>query len=180
MQDSRYPIGPFSYQPAATWDERRTRRLIWIDEIAAAPARLRASVAGLTSEQLDTPYRDGVWTVRQVVHHVPESHMNAYIRFKLALTEDRPAIKPYDEAAWAKLNHVPETPIETSLALLDSLHDRFVRVLRLMTEGDFGRAFVHPELGVVPLEKNLALYAWHGKHHVAHVTSLRERKGWNR
>jgi DinB superfamily len=132
----------------------------------------------LNDAQLDTPYRDGGWTVRQVVHHVPESHMNAYIRFKLALTENEPTIKPYDEAAWAELSDVHETPIEVSLALVDNLHDRWVRVLRSMSDADFLKQFRHPELGVVSLEKNLALYAWHGKHHVAHIASLRDRKQW--
>jgi hypothetical protein len=139
---------------------------------------LRAAVAGLTPEQLDTPYRPDGWSVRQVVHHVPESHMNAYIRFKLALTEDEPVVKPYDEAAWAKLPDISGTPIETSLTLLDALHDRWVRVLRLLDDTAFKRTFRHPEIGVITLEKNLALYAWHGKHHVAHITSLRDRMGW--
>lgn len=135
-------------------------------------------MAGLTSEQLDTPYRPDGWTVRQVVHHVPESHMNAYIRFKLALTEDEPTIKPYDEVAWAKLPDVESTPIEVSLTMLDALHDRWVRVLKEMRDADFARTFRHPHLGLVRLEGNLALYAWHGKHHLAHITSLRDRKGW--
>jgi hypothetical protein len=139
---------------------------------------LRAAVAGLNEEQLNTPYRDGGWTVRQVIHHVPESHMNAYIRFKLALTEDDPTIKPYNEAAWAETADVRDTPVEVSLALLDNLHNRWVVLLKSMSDADFSKQFRHPELGVVPLEKNLALYAWHGKHHVAHITSLRERKQW--
>jgi hypothetical protein len=135
-------------------------------------------VSRLNEEQLNTPYRDGGWTVRQVVHHVPESHMNAYIRFKLALTEKEPTIKPYDEAAWAELPDVPETPIEVSLKLMDSLHVRWVTMLQLMSEADFLKRFLHPERGVVTLEMNLAMYAWHGKHHVAHITALRERKQW--
>jgi len=132
----------------------------------------------LNEAQLDTPYRDGGWTVRQVVHHVPDSHMNAYMRFRLALTEHEPVIKPYDEAAWAELVDGKTAPPEISLALLDALHDRWVRLLRSMTDADFQKQFRHPELGVVPLEKNLALYAWHGKHHVAHITRLRERMQW--
>jgi hypothetical protein len=172
--DLSYPIGKFSFPPSTTPEQRR----LWIDEIAAAPQHLRAAVDGLTAEQLDTPYRPGGWTVRQVVHHVPESHMNAYIRFKLALTEDEPTIKPYDEAAWAKLGDVETTPVETSLAMLGALHDRWVRVLELMNKDAFARTFRHPELGLVKLEGNLALYAWHGKHHVAHITSLRDRMGW--
>jgi uncharacterized damage-inducible protein DinB len=172
MENLKYPIGRFSFQPPSTTEQRQ----VWIGEIAEAPAKLRAALAGLDDTQLNTPYRDGGWTVRQVVHHVPESHMNAYIRFKLALTEHEPTIKPYDEAAWAELSDVRETPIEVSLALLDNLHDRWVRVLRSMSDAGFLKQFRHPELGVVSLEKNLALYAWHGKHHVAHITSLRERK----
>jgi DinB superfamily len=154
------------------------QRQTWIAEIATAPAYLRAAVAGLNEQQLNTPYREGGWTVRQVVHHVPESHMNAYIRFKLALTETDPTVKPYDEAAWAETADVRETPIEVSLALLENLHTRWVVLLRSMSDADFKKQFVHPEIGVVSLEKNLALYAWHGKHHVAHITSLRERKRW--
>jgi len=127
---------------------------------------------------LNTPYRDGGWTVRQVIHHVPESHMNAYIRFKLALTENEPTIKPYDEAAWAETADVRETPIEVSLALLENLHARWVVLLRSMNPADFTKQFQHPERGVVTLEMNLALYAWHGKHHAAHITSLRERMKW--
>ncbi len=154
------------------------QRKQWIAEIAEAPAKLRAAIAGLNEDQLNTPYRDGGWTVRQVIHHVPESHMNAYIRFKLALTENEPVVKPYDEAAWAETADVLETPIEVSLATLENLHKRWVILLRSMRDADFLKQFRHPELGAVPLEKNLALYAWHGKHHAAHITSLRERKQW--
>jgi len=139
---------------------------------------LRAAVAGLRPEQLDTPYRPGGWTVRQVVHHVPDSHMNSYMRFKLALTEDEPTIKPYDEKLWAELADTPATPVEVSLTLLESMHDRWVRLLRSLQDAHFERQFRHPELGVVRLDRNLALYAWHGKHHVAHITSLRERMSW--
>jgi hypothetical protein len=173
-EDLRHPIGRFSFQPPSTREQRQT----WIAEIAAAPAQLRAAIAGLNEEQLNTPYRDGGWTVRQVIHHVPESHMNAYIRFKLALTENEPTVKPYDESAWAETADVRDTPIEVSLALLDNLHKRWVVLLRSMSDADFAKQFRHPELGVVPLEKNLALYAWHGKHHTAHITSVRERKQW--
>jgi uncharacterized damage-inducible protein DinB len=170
----KYPIGKFSF-PGPASPEQRTK---WIAEIAETPGKLRAAVAGLNVEQLDTPYRPGGWTVRQVVHHVPESHMNAYIRFKLALTENEPTIKPYDEDAWSKLPDVAPTPIETSLALLDSLHVRFVTLLGLMSDADFARQFRHPEIGVIRLDRNLALYAWHGKHHTAHITTLRDRMGW--
>jgi uncharacterized damage-inducible protein DinB len=169
-----FPIGKFSFPQSIT----PTQRKQWIDEVAATPANLRAAVAGLTAEQLETPYRPGGWTVRQVVHHVPESHMNAYIRFKLALTEDEPTVKPYDEALWAKTPDVASTPIETSLAMLDALHDRWVHVLRSLDEVAFARKFRHPEIGEVTLERNLSLYAWHGKHHVAHITALRDRMGW--
>jgi hypothetical protein len=139
---------------------------------------MRAAVEGLTNEQLDTPYRFGGWTVRQVVHHVPDSHLNSYVRFKLALTEDTPTIKPYDEAAWARLADTATVETETSLALLESLHDRWVRLLESMSDADFKRSFLHPELGLARLDQNLALYAWHGKHHVAHITALRDRMGW--
>jgi len=174
VEDLRHPIGRFSFQPPSTAEQRQK----WIAEIADAPAQLRAAIAGLNEEQLNTPYREGGWTVRQVIHHVPESHMNAYIRFKLALTEHEPTIKPYDEAAWAETAEVRETPLEVSLVLLESLHKRWVVLLQSMSDADFLKQFRHPELGVVPLEKNLALYAWHGKHHTAHITALRERMQW--
>ncbi len=173
-KDPRYPIGKFVYDGPPT----QAQRSDLISSIEQTPAALRAAVKGLTPQQLDTPYREGGWTVRQVVHHVPESHMNAYIRFKLALTEDEPTIKPYAEDLWAKLPDVQAVPIEVSLALLDSLHVRFVEVLRGMQNDDWKRTFVHPEQGVVPLERNLGLYAWHGRHHVAHVTELRKKMGW--
>jgi hypothetical protein len=172
VADRRYPIGKFSFPKSTT----PTQRELWIAEIAEAPAKLRAAVAGLTPPQLDTPYRDGGWTARQVAHHLPESHMISYVRFKLALTEEEPTIKGYDEAAWAKLGDVQSTPVETSLALLDALHDRWVRLLRTLDEAAFARTFRHPELGVIRLDQNLALYAWHGKHHVAHVASVRGRQ----
>jgi uncharacterized damage-inducible protein DinB len=174
MADLRYPIGKFSF-PQSTTPEQR---LQWIAEIAGTPRALRAAIKGLTPEQLNTPYRPGGWTVRQVVHHVPESHMNSYIRFKLALTEIEPTIKPYDEAAWAKTADVEETPVSVSLALLDNLHERWVTLLRSLDEAALARTFRHPELGLVRLDAALALYAWHGKHHTAHITSLRERMGW--
>ena len=174
VEDLRHPIGRFSFQPPSTAEQRRK----WIAEIAEAPAQLRAAIEGLNEEQLNTPYRDGGWTVRQVVHHVPESHMNSYMRFKLALTEHEPTITPYDEAAWAETADVRETPIEVSLALLENLHKRWVILLNSLNDADFQKQFRHPALGVVPLDKNLALYAWHGKHHVAHITSLRERRQW--
>ena len=173
-QDPRYPIGKFS-APASISESDRAK---FIEEVAAAPARLRAAISGLSPEQFATPYREGGWSVRQLAHHVPDSHMNAYIRFKLALTEDEPTIKTYEEARWAELADTAETPVETSLALLDALHTRWVNLLRSLKPADWSRKFRHPALGEMTLEKNLALYAWHGKHHVAHITTLRKNKGW--
>lgn len=175
MSDPRYPIGPFRYENPPTEAQRNE----FINDIERAPAALRAAIKGLSAAQIETPYRDGGWTVRQVVHHVPESHMNAYIRFKLALTEDEPTIKPYMEDRWAKLADVPVTPLEPSLALMDSLHQRWVILMRGLKGEDWKRTFRHPERGeTLTLEKNLALYSWHGKHHVAHITELRKRMGW--
>jgi uncharacterized damage-inducible protein DinB len=139
---------------------------------------MRTAVAGLSDEQLNTPYRPEGWTVRQVVHHVPESHMNSYVRFKLALTEEEPTIKPYFEDRWAQLDDANQAPVGLSLDLLDALHGRWVWFLRSLKDADFQRTFRHPELGTVSLDRNIALYAWHGRHHVAHITSLRERMGW--
>jgi uncharacterized damage-inducible protein DinB len=174
MSDSRYPIGKFHYDGPPSEEQMRA----FLDEIAQTPANLRSVVKGLSDAQLDTPYRDGGWTVRQVVHHVPDSHMNSYVRFKLALTEDDPTIKPYAEDRWAELADTKSTPIEVSLTLLDSLHDRWVRLLRSLHADDWKKTFRHPALGPMTLEKTLALYAWHGKHHVAHITELRKREGW--
>ena len=174
MNDLRFPIGKFSY--AGAMDDKE--KLKSIDEIAEAPSRLRTAVEGLSNSQLDTPYRPEGWTVRQVVHHVPDSHLNSYVRFKLALTEDEPTIKTYEEARWADLADTTTTPLEVSLTLLDSLHDRWVRLLRSLTPEQWKRTFRHPELGPMNLEKTLALYAWHGKHHVAHITELRKRMSW--
>src|SRR6476620_9464894 len=149
------------------------RRAECIARIAAAPEHLRTAVAGLDDAQLDTPYRPGGWTVRQVVHHVPDSHLNAYTRIKLALTEDEPTIKPYEEARWAELPDARTGPIEISLALLEALHRRWVLLLRELQPADFTRQFRHPEHGrAMSLDEVLALYAWHGRHHVAHITSL--------
>ena len=174
MSDLSFPIGKFHFDGAMTADQKRSA----LDDIANTPANVRLAVQGLSEAQLDTPYRPEGWTVRQVVHHVPDSHMNAYIRFKLALTEDEPTIKPYEQQLWADLSDTKSTPIEVSLTLLDSLHERWVQLLRSFTATDWKRTFRHPELGVVSLEKNLALYAWHGRHHVAHITDLRKRSGW--
>ena len=174
MADLRYPIGKFTYEGLSTEEQKQK----YINDIEQAPANLRAAVKGLSDQQLDTPYRPEGWTVRQVTHHVPDSHLNAYVRFKLALTEDAPTIKPYAEDLWAQLADTQTTPVEVSLTLLDSLHTRWVRLLRSLKVEDWRRTFRHPQLGEVSLEKNLVLYAWHGRHHVAHITRLRERNGW--
>ena len=175
MEDLRYPVGKFNFEADLTEEQIKQA----IDDIAEAPAKLRAAVNGLTDAQLDTPYREGGWTARQVVHHVVDSHLNSYIRLRLALTEDEPTIKPYDEGQWAELVDARTSPVEVSLALLEPLHQRWVTLLKSLTPEDFKRKFRHPELGTVTLEKNVGLYAWHGKHHTAHITGLREREGWN-
>ncbi len=174
MTDLRYPIG--KYEPVTNLTESLRRE--WIDNIAAAPVILRAAVKGLSEEQLNTPYRPEGWTVRQVVHHVADSHMNAYTRFRLALTEDGPTVKPYQEDKWARLEDARTAPVEISLSLIDSLHSRWVLLLRSLSPADFGRTFRHPERGVMTLDANLGMYAWHGRHHTAHITSLRNRMGW--
>src|SRR5271155_5585733 len=173
--DLRYPVGKFQRVETLTPAERREH----IDAIAETPARLSAAVSGLNPEQLDTPYRPGGWTVRQVAHHLPDSHMNAFARFKLALTEDVPTIKPYDEARWAELADAKMAPISSSLDLLESLHKRWVLMLKSLAPEDWARKFRHPEHEKpMSIDNSLALYAWHGKHHVAHITSLRQRNGW--
>ena len=175
MSDPRYPVGRFVLEGEIT----PTRREAWINEIALAPSLLRTAVQSLTDAQFDTPYRDGGWTVRQVVHHVPDSHLNAYVRFKLALTEDNPTIKSYDEVRWAELPDTAVTQIGVSLMLLEALHRRWVLLLRAMTETDWARTYFHPEhQKSFRLDGILAMYAWHGRHHVAHITSLRDRMGW--
>ena len=173
--DLQYPVGRFEWSGGPNSPEDRRRLL---DQIEHTPAKLRAAVEGLSAEQIDTPYRPGGWTVRQLVHHVPDSHLNSYIRFKLALTEDEPVIKPYEQTRWAELEDAKTADIGISLALLDSLHKRWVILLRSLSAGDYARKFRHPDLGEVTLDMNLALYGWHGRHHVAHITSLRERMGW--
>jgi hypothetical protein len=172
--DLRYPIGDIP-RPEALTPERRTEA---IDVIATLPVRMREAVYGLADPQLDTPYRPGGWTVRQVVHHVADSHLNAFIRMKLALTEDCPTITPYDEKTWAELADVT-LPVEISLKLLDSLHARWTAIYRTLTPAHFSRTFLHPELeGPQMLDRQLQSYAWHSRHHVAHITRLREREGW--
>jgi len=172
----RYPTGRF-HRPKRPLENAERREMI--DAIARLPDDFRGAVRALSESQLDTPYRPEGWTVRQVVHHVPDSHMNAFVRFKLALTEDVPTIKPYDEAEWAKLSDARDTPIETSLTLLSALHDRWVRLLRAMSPDDFARKLNHPDWDApLSLDTMLALYAWHGPHHTAHITNLRQRMGW--
>ncbi len=173
MTDLQYPIGRSTRVTTLT----PAQRAECIEQIAAAPTLLRRAVAGLDEQQFDTPYRPGGWTVRQVVHHLPDSHLNAYVRCKLALTEDVPTIKPYDQARWAE---TPDAgaPVEVSLALFDALHRKWVLLLRGLGPDDFARRFNHPESGPTTLDTVLAMYAWHGRHHVAHITGLRERMGW--
>ena len=166
----KYPVGRF--QPSGK-KLNADERAVLIDQIAATPGLMREAVWRLHPSQLDVPYREGGWTARQVVHHVPDSHLNSYIRFKLALTEESPTIRPYDEAAWAKLPDTEQTDIETSLLLLESLHKRWVTLLRAMTEEQWSRRLRHPEIGEIDLHYMLELYAWHGRHHLGHVRSVK-------
>ena len=172
--DLRYPVGKNQLKSVLTPEERRAA----IEQIAGLPARVRAAVSGLTREQMETPYRPGGWTVRQVVHHLPDSHMHAFLRFKLALTEDQPTIKPYDEARTAELADSKDLPAEVSLVLLDALHQRWAALLRGMRPEEFARRLNHPERGLVTLDGLVDDYAWHGRHHAAHITSLRQRMAW--
>lgn len=169
----RYPIGRFK---APAENNAATRRG-HIETLRLLPERIREAVSGLSEAQLDTPYRDGGWTVRQLVHHVADSHANSYIRFKLALTEDWPTIRPYDEAAWARLAD-SRLPIDGSLVFIEALHARWVALLESLTDKDFERGFNHPENGRQSLALALAIYEWHSRHHTAHITRLRERQGW--
>jgi hypothetical protein len=173
IPDPRYPIGEFKLSPPLTPDMRAGA----IEAIAVLPARMREAVHGLSESQIDSPYRPGGWTVRQVVHHVPDSHLNAYVRVKLALTEDNPTIKPYDQDAFATLAD-QRLPIEISLSLLDALHTRWVAVWKAMTPDQFTRPLYHPEIGAITVDYLLQQYAWHSRHHVGHITRLREREGW--
>ena len=170
MPDLSYPVGKFVMP--APFDRRAL-----VAEIAALPASLRAAVHGLEGAQLETPYREGGWTVRQVVHHVADSHMNAFVRTKLTLTEDRPVIKPYDQDAWAALADA-RLPLAPSLAILDAVHERWETVLRGVGDAEGAREFVHPEHGARTLDWMIALYAWHGRHHTGHVLQLRAARGW--
>jgi hypothetical protein len=173
--DERYPIG----KPELALAIGEERRLELIGQIEQAPAGFRQALQGLTDAQLDTPYREGGWTARQVAHHLPDSHANAYVRFRLALTETEPTIKPYAEQAWAELPDSRTLAVEPSLRLLEALHERWVATLRAMSPEDFARGFFHPELRRrVSLEEALQSYAWHGRHHTAHVLGLRQRRGW--
>jgi uncharacterized damage-inducible protein DinB len=172
--DPRYPIGKWTRQPGLDADACA----LLIQQIASAPAGLAAAVKGLTDAQLDTPYRDGGWTPRQIVHHVADSHMNAYARFKLGVTEDTPTIKPYHEALWAETVDGRTAPIDSSLMVIDGLHRRWVQFLRSLDGKAFARTIVHPERGPMTLVDLLQLYAWHGRHHTAHITGLRQRMGW--
>jgi len=174
-QDPRYPIGPFASlgRPLDT-----TERDARIEAIAEHPARIRAAVEGLSDTQLDTPYREGGWTVRQVVHHLADSHVNAYVRFKLGVTEDAPTLKSYDEGAWANLPDAERGPAASSLSVLDAIHARWVAFLGALAEDDFGRTVVYTNGRELTIDVLLEIYAWHGAHHVAHVTRLRERMGW--
>jgi hypothetical protein len=174
LERLKYPIGRFTARSSLSASERHAL----IDDIAVLPADLRGAVSDLSAEQLDTPYRPGGWTVRQVIHHLPDSHLNSYVRFKLAVTEQEPTIKVYDQVAWATLADACHDDIGMSLVLLEALHRRWTVFLRSLTGEQFARTFRHPELGLVTLEANLQLYAWHGRHHLAHVVRLRERMDW--
>jgi hypothetical protein len=175
MDDPRYPIGPFASVRRPLTDEERAERIAAIE---AHPANMRAATDGLTEEQLDTPYRDGGWTVRQVVHHVVDSHVNSYVRFKLAVTEDHPTIVTYEQTVWAEFPDAKSAPIEGSLAMLEALHPRWVSFLRALTPEQFQRTARHPEVGDITVDNLLEIYGWHCPHHEAHITRLRERKGW--
>jgi hypothetical protein len=170
----KYPIGKFEFKKDVTSESRKT----FIKEIELLPGKLSKAVSGLNDEQLDTPYRHDGWTVRQVVHHIPDSHLNAYVRIKLALTEKEPTIKTYEEKEWAKLHDYYQTPIEVSINLLEALHKRWVVLLNSLNENDFRRKFKHPDWGLISIDYLVSQYAWHGNHHVSHITSLRERMGW--
>ena len=173
-ENLKYPIGRFQWDAAASASDRMRA----IEEIARLPGMLKSALAGLSEEQLDAPYRPEGWTVRQVVHHVADSHLNAFVRFRLGLTELEPLIKPYDEKAWAELADACSAPVEASVLIVQGMHDRWGLLLRTLSDEDFRRRFRHPERGLMSLDQVTRLYAWHGRHHVAHITSLRERMNW--
>lgn len=176
MTDLRYPIG--RYTPPATITFEQVQQ--WVGDLEAFPHHLRTAVEGLSDEQLDTTYRSGGWTLRQVVHHVADSHLNSIIRFKWAMTEQEPTIKAYFEDRWATLGDY-QLPIAVSLHMIDAIHTRLVALLRSMTASDFDRIFHHPEMTKpVRLAWNVGLYAWHGKHHLAHITTTIDREGWTK
>jgi len=174
LDDIRYPIGRFEFYAPYNSDDRP----VWLAQLAEAPANLRAAVAGLNDQQLDTPYREGGWTLRQVVHHLADAHVNWYIRPKLAVTEDQPTIKPYAEQLWAELPDARSSPIEPSLAMFEGVHARFVRFFGSLAPGDWSRKFMHPEWGALKVEDVLRAMAWHARHHTGHITGLRRRMGW--
>jgi len=174
MSDPRFPIGKPEFRTDLTAADRKAL----VDRIEATPAALNAAIEGLDQSQLDTPYRDGGWTVQQLVHHVFDSHCNAFIRFRLALTEDHPRITAYDQAAWAELADATAVPVSVSAQLIEGLHQRWVAMLHAFDESDWSRTLDHPENGDMSLDDMLQMYAWHGDHHVRHITALREAKGW--
>lgn len=174
MPDLRYPVGDFTATPTFTAADRAAA----ITTLTEAPARLRLACAGLSDGQLDTPFRPGGWTVRQVVHHVADSHINAYLRTKFALSDDNPTVRPYPEAIWAEMSDGRTAPVSMSLNLLDALHGRWVMLLRSLTAAQFARTLLHPERGTMTIDDVLAMYEWHSRHHTAHITALREREGW--
>jgi hypothetical protein len=173
-EDPRYPIGKFKKNERLSGEERAAALAV----LEPAPARFREALAGLTDAQLDTPYREGGWTVRQLAHHLPDSHLNMYVRVRLALTEDVPTVRPYDEKLWAELPDARTAPVEASLAMLEGAHSRLVHLLRSVDESSYQRRFVHPEGYNGTIDTWIAMYAWHSKHHTAHVMGLRERMGW--
>ena len=174
IEKLKYPLGRYKALDTISAEQRAG----WIEEMVNLPRNLAVAVSGLNEAQLDCPYRPGGWTVRQVVHHLPDSHLNSYTRFRLALTEDSPVIKPYEEAAWAELKDAKSAPVAPSMMLLEGLHTRFVLLLRAMSDADFAKTFRHPELGEKRLDWTLGLYAWHCLHHVAQINNLRSREGW--
>jgi uncharacterized damage-inducible protein DinB len=173
INDLRYPVGEFDKNIEITAEKRAE----FVRIIADLPRKISEAVSGLTDEQLDTPYRPEGWTVRQTVHHVADSHINSLCRFKLAMTEENPTIRPYFEDRWAELAD-SKLPVEVSLKIIEGIHRRWTVLLEAMTDEDFRKTLVHPESGEFTIEKLLALYAWHSRHHTAHITRLRERNGW--